>query len=139
MGGTATNNYKSTNFGANFNNHSPDYPKFDGISNARVASNGANVWFTGGLKSSAAINEVHKSADSGANWSQVTQTTSFPVRKNHFFAHYDSKLWIMGGSNDTVKLNDVYWSADTDAAVWGFSSYAPWSARENGSLLVYNS
>ncbi|MCA9450370.1 MAG: hypothetical protein KC931_24825, partial [Candidatus Omnitrophica bacterium] len=74
------------------------------------------------------------SAQTGAEWVQVTGEADWPARWKHTSVSYDGKLWVMGGNRS---LNDV-WSSPNGEGWTLVTGDAEWTGREDHTSLVYN-
>lgn len=83
-------------------------------------------------------NDVYKSSDNGATWSQAT--AAFSARSDPMVWTYNSKMFLAGGSTSLGGLSpvsDVY--SSTDGATWTLITAAGgWTARRGASFTVHN-
>ena len=82
---------------------------------------GGYIYVIGGLKygsSTDRFNDVWKSTDGGATWTQVTTSASprFPARYGHSSIVMGDAIYVVGGNDGTNTLNDVWKS--TDGTTW---------------------
>jgi N-acetylneuraminic acid mutarotase len=102
------------------------------------------LWMYGGMKyqERQPTNEIWSSAD-GKTWEQ-SGNAEWQPRKGSAIIVFKNKLWLFGGamavSHDFIPgkfMNDI-WSS-TDGLHWtAESGTAPWSPRENATMLVFN-
>jgi hypothetical protein len=76
--------------------------------------NGA-LWVLGGSGTSI-TNQIYKSADDGATWTQITPSAgdNFTPRLDFTALSFDNSLWVIGGITDTSghRTNSTYRSLD---------------------------
>ena len=82
---------------------------------------GGAIYVIGGLKyesRNARFNDVWKSTDGGATWTQVTTPAirKFSARYGHSSIVMDGAIYVIGGHGASGTLNDVWKS--TDGATW---------------------
>lgn len=84
------------------------------------------------------MNDVWSSTD-GINWTRVTASAPWTIRRAHAATVFGGKMWVAGGgAESTGGKNDVWSSAD--GLTWTCATAAaPWSRRAGLNLLAYNS
>lgn len=93
---------------------------------AAVASDSGNFYIIGGNNGTSAINEIWRSEDSGATWTQLTGVTGLPPVQFHCAVRLGDVYYVFGSSGDSniySSENLVTWSTVTE----GIDSN--WSAR----------
>jgi N-acetylneuraminic acid mutarotase len=102
------------------------------------------LWMFGGLayQSRTFLNDIWSSAD-GVTWAKLG-TAAWSARGGHTVLVYHDRLWLFGGANHIDKdrstdgfLNDV-WVSDDGISWTPVTQTAPWSARDNPGVVVFN-
>jgi len=131
--GTALNDvWRSTDDGATWMQVTPraTWPARD--EQSTVVLPDGSIVLIGGLDNNySLLNDVWRSADDGATWTQMTTHAGWPVRSfPGVVAPADGSIVVMGGlGGNGVPMNDVWRSTD-DGATWEqVNTSAGWSAR----------
>jgi hypothetical protein len=75
-------------------------------------------------------NDVWRSTDQGATWTQVTAAAGWTPRDGHSsVALADGSIVLMGGWDDSGQRNDVWRSIDQGATWTQMTAAAPWTPR----------
>jgi PKD repeat protein len=83
------------------------------------------------------INDVWRSTDNGATWTQMTASAKWSARYCHSsVAMPDGSIVLMGGQGWSGILNDVWRSTDNGATWTQITASAKWSAREGFSSVA---
>jgi hypothetical protein len=90
----------------------------------------------GGNSASGTLNDVWRSTDKGATWSQITANANWSARKGlrAVSAGQNSILMTGGMDGSNTVQNDVWWSTD-DGQNWiRLTAHAEWAARYEHTL-----
>lgn len=105
-----------------------------------VYSLAGNLYLAGGIDNTTLKNDVWKSTDNGATWTQITAAAAFAARYGSANWVYNSKMWIGGGalnSGATSIDDDVY--SSVDGITWTLITAASgWVARSQPSFTIHN-
>ena len=75
-------------------------------------------------------NDIWRSVDQGATWTEVTDSAEWSARSGHASVVLpDGSILVMGGS-DPGRMNDVWRSVDQGATWIEVTNSAPWTARQ---------
>ncbi|MBN1135139.1 MAG: exo-alpha-sialidase [Anaerolineae bacterium] len=81
-------------------------------------------------------NDVWRSTDQGATWTEATAAAPWTARTGHTsVALPDGSIVLMGGDDDSLR-NDVWHSTDQGATWSQWAAAAPWTARYNHTSVV---
>lgn len=84
-------------------------------------------------------NDVWKSTDGGATWTNITNNTAWSPRRTFGFASFDNRIWVIGGDNSTG-FTDVWYSNATDGATWTLANATAFTGgQEVVQALTHNS
>ncbi|MCK9593324.1 MAG: PKD domain-containing protein, partial [Methanoregula sp.] len=98
-----------------------------------VMPDGSIVLMGGEGGDTAVINDVWRSTDDGATWTQMTANAGWSAREEHCSVVMpDGSIVLMGGSS----LNDVWRSMDAGATWTQMTAHASWSGRRGHSSVV---
>ena len=82
-------------------------------------------------------NDVWRSTDGGATWTEVNSSAEWSVRYEHSSVVLpDDSIVLMGGANVGARLNDVWRSTDAGATWTEINSSAGWPARYYASSVL---
>jgi alpha-tubulin suppressor-like RCC1 family protein len=125
------------------NETAPFGPRTD----AHALSYDGSLWLIGGYLSNphqgllGDQTDIWKSRD-GIQWTKVTASAPWPLRRNFSSTVYKDQLWIMGGDwydseTGQTTFSDIWHSAD--GANWTMATDTPdWDARYGANLTVFN-
>ena len=83
------------------------------------------------------LNDVWRSTDQGATWTQMTAAADWPRRNNHTsVALPDGSIVLMGGWDGSNYLNDVWRSEDQGETWTQMTAAAEWGARKDHSSVA---
>ncbi|MDG6250226.1 kelch repeat-containing protein [Methanocalculus sp.] len=91
------------------------------------------------------FNDVWRSTDNGATWTEMTSDAEWSARDGHTsVALPDGGILLMGGMDDDIRYNDLWHSADYGATWTEITPETGWDARDrhasvllpDGSVLV---
>ncbi len=91
------------------------------------------------------FNDVWRSTDNGATWTEMTSDAKWSARDGHTsVALPDGGILLMGGRDDDMRFNDLWHSSDYGATWTEITPEAGWHARDrhasvllpDGSVLV---
>jgi hypothetical protein len=98
-----------------------------------VAMPDGNLVLMGGTTSSSGsgLNDVWKSIDNGATWTQMTPSAAWSARAFHSsVAMPDGSIVLMGGNGDGVNYTNDTWRSTNNGATWTqMAANTAWSAR----------
>jgi uncharacterized delta-60 repeat protein len=102
-----------------------------------VMPDGSIVLMGGGTVSASVSNDVWRSTDNGATWTQMTASAGWTAREGHkSVAMPDGSIVLMGGNdNSGINKNDTWRSTDNGATWTQMTTSAGWSGR-NGHTSV---
>ena len=104
-----------------------------------VAMPDGSIVLMGGFDSTSAnpTNDVWRSTDNGATWTQMTASAGWSARAGHSsVAMPDGSIVLMGGSPGFFYDNDVWRSTDNGATWTQMTANAGWSARDHHSSVA---
>jgi hypothetical protein len=102
-----------------------------------VMPDGSIVLMGGYNSSTGRKNDVWRSTDNGATWTQVTASAGWSPRLLHSSVVMpDGTIVLMGGSSSSSGLNDVWQSTDNGATWTQVTASAEWSPRSMFSSVV---
>ncbi len=141
MGGSSYSKYvyRSTDNGATWNviNTSVDW---SGRSDPVVVTlSDDSIVLMGGRDSSYnELNDVWRSTDMGATWTQMTANASWSARWHHTaVALSDDSIVLIGGEDENGHLlNDVWISTDMGATWTEITTTVPWNARDGHAIVA---
>jgi len=81
-------------------------------------------------------NDVWRSTDSGATWTQQTASAGWAARSGHSSVAMPDNSIILSGGYTGVQKNDVWRSTDSGATWTQVTANAEWSARSSHSSVV---
>jgi type II secretory pathway component GspD/PulD (secretin) len=83
------------------------------------------------------LNDVWRSTDQGATWTQMTAAAEWTEREAHTSVPLpDGSIVLMGGRDDSGRMNDV-WRSTNQGATWTqMTAAAPWTARNGHSSVA---
>ena len=97
-----------------------------------VLMGGDEIGFANGFK-----NDVWRSTDNGATWTQVTAGAGWSARRSHCSTSMpDGSIVLMGGYASGGFKNDVWRSTDSGETWTQVNAYAGWAAREGHTCVV---
>ncbi|MEN6341317.1 MAG: PKD domain-containing protein, partial [Methanospirillum sp.] len=103
---------------------------------ANLLADGSIVMIGGGVGGNNDKNDVWRSTDKGATWTQITASASWPARDGHTSVVLpDGSIVLMGGYWGGTYRNDVWRSTDNGATWTQMTASAGWSNR-NGHASV---
>ena len=108
-----------------------------------MVSHKGRLWIIGGARRPlAALSDVYSSSD-GSSWrvEKPDDTSSFAGRGMHSCISFKDRLWVIGGMtvlpDKKQAFADDVWSS-SDGKSWKHESDAPFLARYNPAVLVFN-
>ncbi|WP_317065036.1 PKD domain-containing protein [Methanoculleus caldifontis] len=82
-------------------------------------------------------NDVWRSADNGATWTEMNASAGWPARFSHAsVALPDGSIVLMGGSDGTTWYNDVWRSIDSGATWTCVNASAGWTGRQGHTSVA---
>jgi N-acetylneuraminic acid mutarotase len=85
------------------------------------------------------LNDVWRSTDGGASWTQMTATALFPERFGHCMVPHDGKLWVIGGYDGLTHTR--VWSSSDGGSTWNAGPSLPawsrWPAYAYSGCIVH--
>jgi N-acetylneuraminic acid mutarotase len=82
------------------------------------------------------LNDVWRSTDQGATWTQMTAAAGWTTRYGHSsVALPDGSIVLMGGYDGSNRLHDIWRSTDR-GVTWTQTAAAEWAARENPTSVA---
>jgi len=83
------------------------------------------------------LNDVWRSTDNGATWTQVNASAGWTARESHTsVAMPDGSIVLMGGGVSGSRRNDVWWSTDNGETWTLVNASAGWTARQGHSSVA---
>ena len=102
-----------------------------------VAMPDGSIILMGGCYDNVDKNDVWRSIDNGATWTQQTASAEWSVRSHHrSVAMPDGSIVLMGGCYGYTNYNDVWRSTDSGVTWTLVNASAGWSARYGHSSVV---
>ncbi len=102
-----------------------------------VMPDGSIVLMGGNDDNDGSKNDVWRSTDNGATWTQMTSNAGWSERWHHSsVGMMDGSIVLMGGRDYFVSMNDVWRSTDNGATWTQMNASAGWSARYAHSSVV---
>jgi len=100
-------------------------------------SNGSIVLMGGQKDGGLLLNDVWRSTDAGATWTQVNANAGWEARYSHASAALSNgSIVLMGGTGASGPLNDVWRLADNETTWTQVNASAGWTARSGHSSLT---
>jgi uncharacterized delta-60 repeat protein len=133
--------WRSTNNGAMWTQVASSAGWATRSSHSSVAMPDGSIVLMGGIDGSIfpyLKNDVWRSTDNGATWTQMTASAGWEARCRHSSVTMpDNSIVLMGGyDNDNKYMNDV-WRSTNNGATWTqMTASAGWSARAGHSSVV---
>ena len=145
MGGAdATNTknndvWRSTDQGVTWTEMTPHAAWSPRMSSSVVVSTDGSILLIGGYLGgkSTGLNDVWRSTDFGATWTQMTPHASWPARFSQCsVVAKDGSILLIGGASDNNEFNDV-WRSNDEGATWTqITSHAEWLARMGQGIVI---
>ena len=140
MGGSQRNDvWRSTDEGATWVQVNASAGWSGRSRHSSVVMPDGSIVLTGGfVQGTGAKNDVWRSTDEGATWTQMTANAGWPIRSRHCSAAMpDGSIVLMGGEGGgPFGMNDVWRSMD-DGATWTqMTANAGWSARSDQACVA---
>jgi PGF-pre-PGF domain-containing protein len=105
--------------------------------NSVVMPDGSIVLVGGNSDRTNLKNDVWRSTDNGATWTQVTASAGWSIRQGHStVVTPDGSIILMGGNYGPTSMNDVWRSTDKGATWTQVTANAAWSARSSLSSVA---
>jgi|GEM_PF-529725 len=83
------------------------------------------------------LDDVWRSADGGATWTQVNTSPGWAARRHHTsIAMPDGSIILMGGSDGSERMNDVWRSEDGGGTWTRQTNNAEWTARLGHTVVA---
>lgn len=104
-----------------------------------VTMDDSSILIVGGFSSTGfgCPNDVWRSVDDGANWSQMTGSAEWAKTAQHCTVRTssDDTILFAGVHTGGTRSNEV-WTSSNYGVTWTFTSYASWSARYGSSGVI---
>ena len=96
-----------------------------------IGTSSSSLYVMGGRNAAGTLlNDVWRSTDNGANWTQMTAAAGWSAREKFGLVNVGTTLYVMGGTDGVGVTNDVWKSTDNGANWTQMTAAAPWAARE---------
>ena len=105
------------------------------------------MWVLGGSKywpwPPTSYNDVWSSSD-GINWTRKTANAGWSPRSRHTSVVFNDKMWVLGGQRESISnvpspiYNNEVWSSSNGVNWTEETSSAPWSPRNDATLVVFD-
>jgi hypothetical protein len=146
MGGAGWDNYlndvwRSTDQGTTWTQMTADAGWRGRAGHTSVALPDGSIVLMGGVYSDAGLakylNDVWRSTDQGATWTQMTDAAPWTKRRSHSsVALPNGSIVLMGGYDGSNHRNDVWRSTDQGATWTEMTTAAEWSTRHDHSSVA---
>ncbi len=100
---------------------------------------GKDIYIVGGgyADDGTFLNDVWKSSDFGATWTEITSNAEFSIRAGHKLVAIGQELYVIGGYNCNDVYNNEVWKSTNFGVTWSQQSDSPFKTRQGFTAINY--